>query len=177
MDLCGRIAALQTSTSTAPSSARPRATSASHAAASATSASAVTTRAPAFRHSAATASSSSRLTRVFSTRSAPSAAKASAIARPMLRLAPVTSAVRPWSLAPFIAASAVSGGLEPGEDLVAEIPHLLLRSDERLEPHEVEARDPGAGQVDDPPRAVLRRAHQAEGVGQLGDDLVGHERR
>ena len=36
--------------------------------------SAVTTRTPAFRHSTATASSSSRLVRVFSTRSAPSAA-------------------------------------------------------------------------------------------------------
>ena len=35
--------------------------------------------------------------RVFSTRSAPSAAKASAMARPMLRLAPVTNAVRPFS--------------------------------------------------------------------------------
>ncbi len=53
------------------------------------------TRTPRLRHSSATVSSSSRLARVLSTRSAPSAAKASAMARPILRLAPVTKAVRP----------------------------------------------------------------------------------
>ena len=98
MALCGRMAALQTRTSMAPSSASPCRTIASTAAGSAMSASAPTTRTPAFRHSAATASSSSPLTRVLSTRSAPSAAKASATARPMFRLAPVISAVLPLRL-------------------------------------------------------------------------------
>src|SRR2546421_2808607 len=92
------MAALQTSTSMAPSSASPRPTIDSTAAASPMSASAGTTRAPALRHSSATACSSSPLTRVLSTRSAPSPANASAIARPMLRLAPVISAVLPSRL-------------------------------------------------------------------------------
>src|SRR5215467_8732235 len=97
MAVCGRMAALLTSTSIAPSSASPSFTMASTAAASAMSPRTGTARTPALRHSAATASSSSRLTRVFSTRSAPSAAKASAMARPILRLAPVTNAVLPSS--------------------------------------------------------------------------------
>src|SRR6266849_888813 len=95
--VCGRIAALLTSTSIAPSSASPCFTMASTAATSAMSPRTGTAPTPALRHSAATASSSSRLTRVFSTRSAPSAAKASAMARPILRLAPVTNAVLPSS--------------------------------------------------------------------------------
>src|SRR5712691_3023760 len=96
--VCGRIAALLTSTSIAPSSASACFAMASTAAASAMSPRTGTARTPALRHSAATPSSSSRLTRVFSTRSAPSAAKASAMARPILRLAPVTNAVFPMSL-------------------------------------------------------------------------------
>ena len=94
-DLCGRIAALHTSTSMAPNTARPFLTMASTASGSPMSPSTAAARTPRLRHSSATASSSSRLARVFSTRSAPSAAKASAMARPILRLAPVTKAVRP----------------------------------------------------------------------------------
>src|SRR3989442_471286 len=82
------------------------------AAASAMSASRGRARTPAFRHSAATASSSSRLTRVFSARSAPSAANASAMARPMLRLAPVMSAVFPLSLMRVVLAERGSVFLE-----------------------------------------------------------------
>jgi len=94
----GRTAALHTSTSMSPSAAWACPTMSATAAASPTSTSTECVGTPARPHSAATASSSARLTRALSTRSAPSDAKARAMARPMLRLAPVMRAVLPLSL-------------------------------------------------------------------------------
>src|SRR3989449_235965 len=124
-----------------PSSASPSLTIESTAAASATSASTGTARTPAVRHSAATASSSSRLTRVFSTRSAPSAANANAMARPMLRLAPVMSAILPLSL---IRLHGVRRGCPPGasiddrrlDELQEQLPIVAARRAGRVLGHE-----------------------------------------
>ena len=94
-DLCGRMAALHTSTSIAPEYREPSFTMRLDRVGIADVAEHRRGAHPALAALLATASSSSRLERVLSTRSAPSAAKASAMARPMLRLAPVTKAVRP----------------------------------------------------------------------------------
>src|SRR5947199_314019 len=156
------MAALHTSTSIAPSSASPSLTIEPTAAASATSASTGTARTPAVRHSAATVSSSSRLTRVFSTRSAPSAANASAMARPMLRLAPVMSAILPLSL---IRLRGVRRGCPPGASI----------DDRRLDELQeqlpvVAARRAGAAGV-----VLLRHGH-VEQLDRLSRRPIGLER-
>src|SRR5207249_4158119 len=73
--------------------------------------------------------------------------------------------------------SPVSGGLQPREHLVAERPHLLLWSHERLKRLDVEIRHAGGGHLDDPLRAVLRSPHEAESIAELGDHVIRNKRR
>jgi hypothetical protein len=95
--VASRTAALFTRMSRRPKRFTPALTIAATPASSVTSVRCATARPPRASISAATPSASAREARAFTITAAPASASASAIARPMLRPPPVTSATRPSS--------------------------------------------------------------------------------
>src|SRR5262245_613252 len=187
----GRMAALFTTITTGPSSDWTWADIRLTSSACPTSPSKAIARTPQARASAATASAAGALARVLTATSQPRAASSSAMARPMLRPPPVTSATRPLRvirrggprygppLPPALAVPRPSRGpsrSRPGRN-VSSPPGSAARRGQRVQARAVVPEDLGFGLVAHALEAhelVDRRREQAVRVRVVGrdDDVV-----